>query len=138
MEKEDIEVLDEKKTEEQIREEARQEFEKEAEIKEQAKKELVEQQKQEEMKQSKKRGVFRFIYRFIITILIIFVIFETVMGLLNMNRLNDDKEPLWYINSKVTEDDGKKITTYNLGLYVIKKEEDNAGKKIVLRPFFLK
>ena len=128
--------------EEQIKEEAKIEFEKEAEIKEQVRQEVQEEIRQEEIKKqeskSRKKGVFRFIYNTIITLLILFVVFETVMGLLDMQRLNDDKEPIWYIDSKVEERDNVKETTYNLGLYVIEKTESSAEKKVVLKTFFMK
>ena len=128
--------------EEQIKKEAKIEFEKEAEIKEQVRQEVQEEIRQEEIKKqeskSRKKGVFRFIYNTIITLLILFVVFETVMGLLDMQRLNDDNEPIWYIDSKVEERDNVKETTYNLGLYVIEKTESSAEKKVVLKPFFMK
>lgn len=115
------------KTEEQIREEAKKEF--------------MEQQQQEELEKLKgkkrRKKVFNFIYKTIATLLVLFILFETVMGILNMNRLNDDKEPLWYIDKKIENVDNKKETTYNIGLYVIKKVEDNQEKKIMLKPFFI-
>ena len=130
------------KTEEEIREEVRAELQKEAEIKEQAKKELEEEQKKKEMKkynsQNRKRSVFKFFYNIIITLVILFVLFETIMGLLDMQRLNDEKEPYWYLDVKEEENEGQKITKYNLGLYVIKKVQDSKGIKIVLKPFFFK
>ena len=130
------------KTEEEIREEVRAELQKEAELKEQAKKEFEEEQKKEEMKkyksQSTKRSIFKFFYNIIITIVVLFVLFETIMGFLDMQRLNNEKEPLWYLDVKEEKNDNEKITKYNLGLYTIKKVQDDKGIKIVLKPFFLK
>ena len=130
------------KTEEQIKEEAKLEFQKDVEMKDQVRKEVQEEIRQEEIKKqeskSRKKGVLRFIYNGVITLLIIFVVFETVMGLLDMQRLNDDKEPIWYIDSKVEELEDGKETTYNLGLYVIEKTESSAEKKVILKPFFMK
>ena len=131
-----------RKTEEEIKEEAKKEFEKEAEIKEQAKKELLEEQKREELKEykstSRKRSVGRIISRIIWTILFLFILFETVIGILDMNRLNNDKEPVWYFSSKTEKEKNKTETTYNLGLYVIVKTVDGKETKITLKPFFLK
>ena len=128
--------------EQEIREEAKKEFEKEAEIKEQAKKELLDEQKREELKEYKstarKRSVGRTIARIIWILVFLFILFETVIGILDMSRLNDDKEPVWYFSSKTEKVDNKTETTYNLGLYVIVKTTEGKDKKIMLKPFFLK
>ena len=130
------------KSEEQIREEIKAELEAENEIKEQAKKEAIEEIKQEEISKhnskERKKGVLRFIYNTIITLLILFIIFETVIGILDMQRINDDKEPIWYFDSKEEILEDGKSTTYNLGLYVIEKIEKNSEKKVELKPFFMK
>ena len=130
-----------KKTEEEIKEEAKKEFEKEHEIKEQAKKELLEEQKREELKEykkeKKKRSVGRIISRIIWTLIFLFVLFEVVIGLLDMQRLNDDKEPIWYFSSSEKKEKNKTETRYNLGLYVIVKSVEGKEKKISLKPFFL-
>ena len=142
MEKKEKQTKKETKTEEQIREEVRAEIIKENELKEQAKKELEDRQKEEEMKaynkKKKARNVTKIIVRVLATLLLLFVLFETIMGILDMNRLNDDKEPLWYIDSKVEVKDNKEITTYNIGLYVIEKVKDEKETKIILKPFFLR
>lgn len=130
------------KTEEEIREEVRAELQREEEIKQQARKELEEEQKKEEMKkynsQNRVRKILRFFYNGIVTLLILFVLFETIMGILDMQRLNEEKEPLWYLDVKEEQKENQKITKYNLGLYVIRKVQDDKGIKIVLKPFFLK
>ncbi len=131
-----------KKTEEEIKEEAKKEFEKEAEIKEQAKKELLEEQKREELKEynstKRKRSVGKIISRIIWGLVFLFILFETVIGILDMNRLNNDKEPVWYFSQKTEKSKNKTETTYNLGLYVIVKTTEGNQKRIVLKPFFLK
>ena len=140
--KEEIENKEINNREEEIRQEAKKEFEKENEIKEQAKKELLDEQKREELKEYKstarKRSVGKVISRVIWTLLLLFVLFETVIGILDMSRLNDDKEPVWYFSQKTEKSNGQTETTYNLGLYVIVKTTKGTEKKIALKPFFLK
>ena len=126
---------------EEMKEESNNEFAKETEV-EEVKKELVEEQKNEELKEknnsNKKRSVGRIISRIIWAIIIIVVLFETVIGILDMQRLNDDKEPIWYISTKTEKTKNGSETTYNLGLYVIVKTIEGKETKTTLKPFFLK
>ena len=55
-----------------------------------------------------------------------------------MQRLNEDKEPIWYINKKEEVTKFKSETTYNLGLYRIVKTKEGTEKRTELKPFFLK
>lgn len=55
-----------------------------------------------------------------------------------MQRLDKNEDPLWYINSNTEVVDDKTITKYNLGLYVIHKEESSSEKKLFLTLFFVK
>lgn len=111
-------------------------------IKEEVEKEVIEEQKHEELidykTPSRKRSIARIISRIIWIVLFLFILFEVVIGILDMNRLNDDKEPLWYFDSKTEKTKNKTETTYNLGLYVIVKTKEGNTKKIILKPFFLK
>lgn len=129
------------KSEKQIREEVRAEFERENEIKEKARQELLEEQKRAELAELRsrnaKRGAGRIILSIIFIAVFLFVLFETVMGVLDMQRLNNDEEPVWYIDSNTEVVEEKTITKYNLGLYTINKVVDSQGTKIVLKPFFL-
>ena len=129
------------KSEKQIREEVRAEFERENEIKEKARQELLEEQKRAELAELRgrnaKRGVGRVILSIIFIAVFLFVLFETVMGVLDMQRLNNDEEPVWYIDSNTEVVEEKTITKYNLGLYTINKVVDSQGTKIILKPFFL-
>ena len=124
------------KTEEQIREEVKQEIEREEEIRQEVRDELK-QENQEDNAKRKSKKIARIIWSIIMWAVFLFVLFEAVMGILNMKRLNEEKEPLWYLNTKVVEKDGKKQTSYEIGLYDIVKVEDSAGKRIILRPFFI-
>ena len=130
------------KTEEEIRAEVRAELEHEQEIKDQAKREVErEELKKEEKKANRKRrkrSIGRLIWNIISTAIVLAIIFFTVMGLLDMQRLNNNEEPYWYISMKTEDIDNKKVTTYDLALYEIIKEEGNSEKKLTLRPFFLK
>ena len=102
----------------------------------------TEEQKNEEIKDLKKEkrksNVGKIISRIIWTLIFVFVIFEVVIGILNMQRLNDDKEPIWYFSSSEEKEKNKTETRYNLGLYVIVKTVEGKETQISLKPFFLK
>lgn len=102
----------------------------------------TEEQKKEELQEYENKKarntIGGIIWRILVTLLVLFVLFETVMGVLDMQRINEDKEPIWYLDTKTVEVKGKKETTYNLGLYVIVKVKEGNQTKIVLKPFFLK
>jgi len=126
------------KTEDEIREEAKQEFEKEQAIKEQSKLELQKQEEKENKTKNKKRKVVNIIFRVFFVLLFLFVLFETIMGVLGMQRLNEDKEPIWYISSKTEKNKNGEEIVYDLGLYVIIKTTEGNETKTILRPFFLR
>ena len=88
--------------------------------------------------EKKKGGFFRILFRIIGVLIFLFILFETVLGIINMNQLNNDKEPVWYFSKNTTKANGKGETTYNLGLYVIVNTTQGKEKKIALKPFFLK
>ena len=113
---------------------------------EEVKDELIETIKEEELKDElnkyegkrKKRRVFRAITNIILTIVFLVIIFEMVMGILDMQRINDDKDPIWYMSSKTETTEKKTVTSYDLGLYKIVRTDDQKATKITLKPFFLK
>ena len=55
-----------------------------------------------EVKEKKSIGksIFKFIYNTIITLLTIVVIFEAAIGLINMQKINNDEEPVWYLDKQ--------------------------------------
>ena len=87
---------------------------------------------------SKKRGTFRIIGIIILSLAIILIIIETFIGIVDVRQIKDNKQPMWYLNSDIRRDESQKITTYDLGLYVIEKKESKTEIKIVLKPFFMK
>ena len=126
------------KSDEEIREEAKKEFEREQAIKEQTKLELQKQEEKENESKNKRRKVGSIILRIFLVLLFLFILFETVMGVLDMQRLNDDKEPMWYISTKTEKNENGEETIYDLGLYVIIKTTEGNETKTILRPFFLR
>ena len=54
-----------------------------------------------------------------------------------MQRINDEKEPVWYISEKKNNTDKKQETIYNLGLYKIVRTETSKKVTVTLRPFFI-
>ena len=99
-----------------------------------------EEQPVEETDNAKKtiKKFLRIVWNITLTLFFLVVLFETVMGILNMQRLNDDKDPIWYIKTEVKTAENKKHTSYDIGLYDIIKIEENGTKKVVLKPFFIK
>ena len=89
-------------------------------------------------KRSIVKSIFRFIYNTIITLITLLVIFEAVIGLINMQKINNEEEPVWYLDKKEIQTEEKKEIKYNLGLYNIVKTEEKGKMNIVLKPFFLK
>ena len=94
------------------------------------------------MEEGKGKNIFKIIGKVILRIIYIalglFLLFEAVIGILNMQRLNEDKEPIWYINKTAENTKFKSETTYNLGLYTIVKTKEGTEKRVTLKPFFLK
>lgn len=86
----------------------------------------------------KKKQVGKIIYNVIVTIFFLIVVFEAAIGIVNMQRINDEKKPVWYISKSEEKTDKKEETTYNLGLYKIVKTETSKRTKIALKPFFMK
>ena len=84
------------------------------------------------------KTIGRIIFRIIYIALGLFLIFEAVIGIMNMEKLNKDEEPIWYINSKEENTKFKSETIYNLGLYRIVKTKEGTEKRVELKPFFLK
>ena len=78
------------------------------------------------------------VFRIIYIVVALFLVFEAVIGVVNMDRLNRDEEPVWYLSSKEENTKFKSETTYNLGLYRIVKTKEGLEKRITLKPFFLK
>ena len=103
------------KTAEEILEDANEELEEKKEDKKEEKTEII-------IKENK-RSIGSIIFNIVISALILFIIFETVMGILDMQRLNDDKEPYWYIDQKVEKKDNKTETRYNIELKPQKRQK---------------
>ena len=92
--------------------------------------------KEEKKAKKKKKKVGRIIVDVLITLLFIVVVFEAVIGMINMQRINEEKEPVWYINKNTETNNLKQETTYNLGLYKIVKTDTAKKTTITLKPFF--
>lgn len=84
----------------------------------------------------KKRKVGKIIVDILVGILFLFVIFEAVIGMINMQKINNEEKPVWYISKKVESNNLKTETTYNLGLYKIIKTDTAKKTTTTLKPFF--
>lgn len=105
----------------------------EKEIKEPSKEEKA--VKEEPKKQKKKVG--RIIIDVAIFLLFIVIILEAAIGIINMQKLNNDEKPVWYISTRTNKTDKKEQTIYNLGLYKIVKTDTAKKTTIQLKPFFI-
>ena len=88
-------------------------------------------------KKKKKKKIGRIISDIIIFLLFIVIVFEIVIGMVNMQRISDEKEPVWYLSTKTVETDLKNETIYNLGLYKIVKTDTSKKTTVSLKPFFI-
>ena len=84
-----------------------------------------------------KKSVGRIIVDILVWILFAIIIAEAAVGIINMQRINDEKKPVWYLNKKEVVTENKKEITYNLGLYKIVKTDTAKETKTTLKPFFM-
>lgn len=84
----------------------------------------------------KKKKIGKIIVDILVGILFLFVIFEAVIGMINMQKINNEEKPVWYISKKVESNNLKTETTYNLGLYKIIKTDTAKKTTTTLKPFF--
>lgn len=85
----------------------------------------------------KKRKIGKIIFNAFTTILFIVIVLEAAIGIINMQRISNKEEPIWYLSTKTTETELKTETEYHLGLYKIVKTDTSKETKITLKPFFL-
>ena len=88
--------------------------------------------------QNKKKSAGRIIVDIIVLIIFIIIIIEAALGIINMQRINDEKKPVFYFDKKEVVTENKKEMTYNLGLYKIVKTDTAKKTTTTLKPFFLK
>ena len=92
---------------------------------------------EEPKKKKKKKKLGRIITDVLLFLLFIVIVFEIVIGMVNMQRISDEKEPVWYLSSKKVETDLKNEVIYNLGLYKIVKTDTSKKTTVSLKPFFI-
>lgn len=96
--------------------------------------EVADYNKEDKRKKKKTGKIIANILTFIIFTVIIL---EGAIGIINMQRISNKEEPIWYLNTKTTETELKTVTEYNLGLYRIVKTDTAKETKITLKPFFI-
>ena len=84
------------------------------------------------------KGIGRIIYNIIVTIITLVIIFEAVIGFVNMQKINNEEEPVWYLDKSEETTTEKVEIKYNLGLYKIVKTTEKGKMTTTLKPFFLK
>ena len=97
----------------------------------------VNNKEQEQKPKKKKRKIGRIIFNLISFLLFVVIIFDVAMGIINMQRISNKEEPIWYLDMKITESEKKTVTEYHLGLYKIIKTDTAKETKTSLLPFFL-
>jgi len=100
--------------------------------------EELEKKEEELKKKRKKRKTKRIISDIIFGIIALIIILEAIVGIINMQKLSDGEQPVWYLSAKKEETENKTVEEYNLGLYRIIKTDTKKDSRIVLKPFFLK
>ena len=73
------------------------------------------------------KGIFKFIYNAIVTVITLVAIFEVIIGVVNMNKINNEEEPVWYLDKKEVKTTEKIEIKYNLGLYNIVKTTEKGN-----------
>lgn len=91
----------------------------------------------EQKNKKKKKKIGRIIFNIFSFLLFVVIIFDVVIGVVNMQRISNKEEPVWYLTMKTTETDKKTVTEYHLGLYKIVKTDTAKETKTTLKPFFL-
>jgi len=114
--------------------------EKNEEIKEEVNEQLQEEkvEEKEEDNYDKKRNVGSIISKVIWGLITLIVIAEIGLGVINTQKINDGKKPLWCIEYKTEKTNNKEETTCHLGLYVIVKTKEGQKTETSLKPFFLR
>lgn len=92
----------------------------------------------EKVPKKKKKKISKIIINVLTIILFVVIVLEAGIGIINMQRISNNEDPIWYLNTKKTETDLKTVTEYHLGLYKIVKTDTSKETKITLKPFFLK
>ena len=91
----------------------------------------------EQINKKKKKKVSRIIGDIVFSIIFILILFEAVIGIIDMKKINENEEPVWYLSHKKTEDDTKIVNDYNIGLYRIVKTETSKETRTTLKLFFI-
>lgn len=97
--------------------------------------ENITETKKETKKQ--KKSLTKRIINIIITLVLIFVVGNVAIGLLNMNKINNGEEPIWYTTKEEKKTSTKETTTYDILLFKIVKTSNAKGTTTSMKAFFL-
>lgn len=98
---------------------------------------ITEEKEDKKIKKKKKKKVGKIIANVITSIIFIVVVLDAIVGIVNMQRISNKEEPIWYLSTKKTETELKTVTEYHLGLYRIVITDTAKETKTTLKPFFL-
>lgn len=90
-----------------------------------------------QINKKKKKKPLKIIVNIIMLLFAIIMVLEAGIGVINMQRISNKEEPIWYLSMKKNETESKIVIEYNLGLYKIVKTSTKKETKITLKPFFI-
>ena len=96
-----------------------------------------EKEKEEEKINKPKRKKFKIFTDIIVFIIFFIIILEAAIGFINMQKIQNEEEPVWYLSTKTIKTEKKTEKIYNLGLYKIVKTDTAKNTIIRLVPFFI-
>lgn len=89
----------------------------------------------------KKKGkiltVLKIVIDIILFVVLLGIIASAIVGYLNMQAINEDKEPIWCMRESVLESKNEIKKTCDLGVFRIVKTEDSKETVVSLKPFFI-
>ena len=71
---------------------------------------------EEKKPKKKKKKTSKIILNVITFILFVVIVLEAAIGIVNMQRISNKEEPIWYLSTKKTETELKTVTEYHLVL----------------------
>lgn len=94
----------------------------------------------EETKKNKNRKTFsilKIIINIIFFALLLAFIASAIVGYLNMQAINENKEPVWCMSESVQENKDQIKRTCDIGVFKIVKTETSKETVVSLKPFFI-
>ncbi|MEG2028766.1 MAG: hypothetical protein RR050_02675 [Bacilli bacterium] len=99
---------------------------------------VVKEETEETFYDTKEKGkILKIIGNVIFYSVLALFAFCAIFGIINFNKVKDNKLPTGYASTKTYEKNNKTITVYNYYAYKIVKEYDNGKTSVSLKLWFL-